>query len=327
MAVYKKIKNSNGRVHHRIFGVKILSHKAKTIFKSIDSDLGRPQWYAKCASYADFISDKGLQEYIKKILAQSESIRSDTEFIAINGWCEICGKTTQMKTRPSELFFMHMFTCQSCVAAGALTVSRTRAMYEFARGIYPPPSGSVKTPVRVYMDEAVTDSFRTFQKLYGPENVVGAEYMGPDKICGHIYNGIMHQDATRLSFTNDEFDLIISQHVLEHIPDYKQVLAEYLRVLKPGGKFAVSIPFNDYSEKTVVRAEVLQDGTINHIMPPEIHGNPVDSGGSLAFYNHGWEFLDAMRQVGFEDVNAHYYYNPTRGHFGLHMIICGTKPK
>lgn len=49
-------------------------------------------------------------------------------------------------------------------------------------------------------------------------------------------------DALKLPFCDQQFDIIICSEVLEHIPNYTQVLCEIDRVLKPGGQFAVSVP-------------------------------------------------------------------------------------
>lgn len=49
-------------------------------------------------------------------------------------------------------------------------------------------------------------------------------------------------DATRLPFADASIDKIICSEVLEHIPTYQQVINEMLRVLKPGGLLAVSVP-------------------------------------------------------------------------------------
>ncbi len=48
--------------------------------------------------------------------------------------------------------------------------------------------------------------------------------------------------ALKLPFADNAFDLIVCSEVLEHIPDYGQVLAEITRILKPGGQLAVSVP-------------------------------------------------------------------------------------
>jgi ubiquinone/menaquinone biosynthesis C-methylase UbiE len=53
---------------------------------------------------------------------------------------------------------------------------------------------------------------------------------------------LQQANATRLPFADHTFDKIICSEVLEHIPDYKSVLAEIERILKPGGTLAITVP-------------------------------------------------------------------------------------
>lgn len=47
-------------------------------------------------------------------------------------------------------------------------------------------------------------------------------------------------------FDNDYFDYIFSAHVLEDLPDPKDALREWLRVLKPKGHLILYLPHKDY---------------------------------------------------------------------------------
>src|SRR3989338_6404957 len=49
-------------------------------------------------------------------------------------------------------------------------------------------------------------------------------------------------NALSLPFPDASFDKVLCSEVLEHIPDYRQAVAEIDRILKPGGTFAVSVP-------------------------------------------------------------------------------------
>lgn len=51
--------------------------------------------------------------------------------------------------------------------------------------------------------------------------------------------------VTMTGIRSDRFDTIISSEVLEHITDYKQAMAEAFRLLKPGGRFIVTVPHNE----------------------------------------------------------------------------------
>ena len=49
----------------------------------------------------------------------------------------------------------------------------------------------------------------------------------------------------------DTFDYVISNSVLEHIPDLEPVIAEVSRVLKPGGTFFFTVPVPQFRENMV----------------------------------------------------------------------------
>ncbi|HZM30429.1 MAG TPA: methyltransferase domain-containing protein [Acidimicrobiales bacterium] len=49
-------------------------------------------------------------------------------------------------------------------------------------------------------------------------------------------------DATALPFTDARFDRIIAAEVLEHISDDAAAISELVRVLRPGGTMAVTVP-------------------------------------------------------------------------------------
>jgi len=99
--------------------------------------------------------------------------------------------------------------------------------------------------------------------------------------------------------------------VLEHVPDYHAAIREFARVLVPGGMCVATFPFNDRAE-TLVRARLGEDGTIEHIEPPEYHGDPI-SGGILCYYHFGWDILDAFRDAGFSDVRMTMPYSLEQG--------------
>ncbi|MCX2780030.1 class I SAM-dependent methyltransferase [Microbulbifer thermotolerans] len=49
-------------------------------------------------------------------------------------------------------------------------------------------------------------------------------------------------DGQQLPFADNTFDVVICSEVLEHIEDYRGLLAEIDRVLKPAGVFSASVP-------------------------------------------------------------------------------------
>ena len=50
-------------------------------------------------------------------------------------------------------------------------------------------------------------------------------------------------DAQALPFRDGEFDAVVCHQVLEHVPDADRAVVEMHRVLKPGGRVIVTVPF------------------------------------------------------------------------------------
>ncbi len=60
--------------------------------------------------------------------------------------------------------------------------------------------------------------------------------------AGSGYPAVLQADGLSLPFPDACFDVVVCSEVLEHIPDYAAALSELNRVLRPGGKLAVSVP-------------------------------------------------------------------------------------
>jgi SAM-dependent methyltransferase len=67
--------------------------------------------------------------------------------------------------------------------------------------------------------------------------MVEAGEIGADR-----FKGVVRGDATSLPFLDDTFDVVITSEVLEHIQDDVAAIGEMVRVLKPGGTFAATVP-------------------------------------------------------------------------------------
>lgn len=69
----------------------------------------------------------------------------------------------------------------------------------------------------------------------------------------YAYNGttrILKVDITAIPFENDFFDVILCNHVLEHISDEQKAMSELNRVLKPSGWGIFQVPLDHSLEKT-----------------------------------------------------------------------------
>lgn len=64
------------------------------------------------------------------------------------------------------------------------------------------------------------------------------------------YTHVYKADVTCLPFEDESFDVILSNHVLEHIENEKKCLQEFNRVLKSNGKIFLTVPVAWENEST-----------------------------------------------------------------------------
>ncbi len=176
-------------------------------------------------------------------------------------------------------------------------------------------------PPKIYITEQTTYFYEFLRRIHS--DLIGSEYLGNSIELGEMNQaGIRNEDFTQLTFDDKQFDMIISLEVLEHIPNYLKALSESYRVLKKDGKFLFSVPFIRNSKKNIVRATVDSDGKINHILPPEYHGDPLNRNDScLCYYHFGWELLNELKSVGYSSAYALLGYSTEYGYLGGEQII------
>ena len=95
-------------------------------------------------------------------------------------------------------------------------------------------------------------------------------------------------NAAAIPFRADVFDLVLCQHVLEHIEDDRRVMAELHRVLKPGGVAVVSVPLR-------LDHPTHEDPTITD---PEERARVFGERGHVRWY--GRDLGDRLAAAGFE---------------------------
>lgn len=59
-----------------------------------------------------------------------------------------------------------------------------------------------------------------------------------------------HFDLHKIPFADNFFDMILCNHVLEHVSDDRKVMSELLRVLNPGGFAILQVPLEPIREST-----------------------------------------------------------------------------
>ena len=96
-------------------------------------------------------------------------------------------------------------------------------------------------------------------------------------------------DLTSTNFKDESFDLIICNHVLEHIEDDKSALNEIYRILKYNGISILQVPTN------VKRKNTFEDSSIKSKNQREKYFGQYDH-----VREYGLDFKDRVEQAGFE---------------------------
>ena len=95
-------------------------------------------------------------------------------------------------------------------------------------------------------------------------------------------------DICALPFEDNAYDVIICNHVLEHIPDDRKAMKELFRVLAPGGTAVLQVPY----EKE--RSVTFEDDSIT---------DPKERARIFGQYDHvrvyGMDYFDTLKTVGF----------------------------
>ena len=102
-------------------------------------------------------------------------------------------------------------------------------------------------------------------------------------------------DICDLPFESDRFDVILCNHVLEHIPEDRKALSELFRVMRPGGWGIFQVP------QDLSRESTFEDPGIT---------DPEERRRVFGQYDHvrvyGRDYFDILREAGFEVAAVDY---------------------
>ncbi len=141
----------------------------------------------------------------------------------------------------------------------------------------------------------------------------------PGKPLGEVHGGLRNEDLRKLTFAGGSFDLFLTMDVLEHVPEPDLAFAEIGRVLKPGGLHIFTVPWHDAPTRDRVR--LAEDGSMQHLLPAEYHGNPVDPKGALVVTDWGSDMLERIRAASGMSTDRYSFHDASRGLSGAFLDV------
>lgn len=95
-----------------------------------------------------------------------------------------------------------------------------------------------------------------------------------------VYKKITLYDGNKIPYSDNYFNNVVSNCVLEHIPNIRLSLNEIYRVLKPGGYFLTSV-MTDQWENNLFGSKIFGKGYLNYMRKTQVHHN--------LFSNQQWQ--------------------------------------
>jgi SAM-dependent methyltransferase len=199
----------------------------------------------------------------------------ETYFFEAEGYCPICCKQVTF-TANNEWFRDHLL-CSNCGS-----IPRERALMEVICMYYP------EWKDRIIHESSPCGRGTSIRLKNECTAYLPTQYY-PDIPGGNFYNGIQCENIESMTFDDNSIDIHITQDVMEHVFSPAEAFKEIARTLKPGGAHIFTVPLVNKVKPTVVRAKKHSDGTIEHLLPPVYHDNPVSQAGSLVTTDWGYD--------------------------------------
>lgn len=125
-----------------------------------------------------------------------------------------------------------------------------------------------------------------------------------EAIKNKVYKRIALYDGNKIPFPNNYFDTIISNCVLEHIPNLSQSIKEIYRVLKPGGYFLATV-MTDNWEKFLLGKNIFGKKYLDFLRKKQEHYNLLTK--------KQWENI--FKKQGFKIISSSPYLSKTQSKF------------
>jgi SAM-dependent methyltransferase len=262
------------------------------------------------SSKQDFMYDA---EIIRPMVIATEAFIDEQK--SYSGYCFVCKELTRFVVDVGVRFGDNKNLREGLLCERCKLSNRNRLMYLAVMNESCSPN--VKDVAIMECQSALYAALKNVMP-----GILGSEYIDETCVSGQSYlcngNDIRHEDVTKLSYADDSLDLVVHNDILEHVYDYRAAFKECHRVLKSGGSMVFTMPFFMSQNENLLRGRRLADGSLEHILPPEYHGDPVHPEGAYTFHYFGWKILDDLKSEGFVTAEIAMFYDIFSGYASNH---------
>lgn len=226
------------------------------------------------------------------------------------GYCSVCESGTSFQVSTGVMLGVHPSLREGIQCPGCGLSNRNRLLFDAIKGVEPDRfrDGLIL--------EATTPLYAVLNRRW--PWLQGSEYFGDEYSPGELvdFRGgkVPHRSITQIGLPDASLDLIAHNDVLEHVADTTKALRECRRVLRVGGVSVFTMPFFPYRAQSLLRGRVREDGSLEHIEPPEYHGDGLRPDGIYTFFHFGMDFLAMARSAGFGRVEVGMDFDVFRGY-------------
>ncbi len=168
-----------------------------------------------------------------------------------------------------------------CPNCGSIDRERLVHLYlKHKTNIFTPPSGLTAEPIKLLH---MAPEAKLEQELRKYSHI---DYLSADL---YMARAMVKMDITAMTWADNSFDVIICNHVLEHIPDDRLAMSELYRVLKPKGWAILQVPIS-YAIASTYEDE--------QITSPEQREQVFGQSDHVRIY--GQDYGDRLASVGFK---------------------------
>ena len=226
------------------------------------------------------------------------------------GWCPICGARTLFVRKGG-------WDRDDCLCVRCRSIPRWRAMAVVLDEKLP-------TWKSLEIHESSPEGAFSRKLQAGAPGYSSSQFF-PGVEPGTAVDGVRCEDLRKLTFPDSSLDLLVTQDVMEHVPDPDSAWREIARVLRPGGIHLFTVPL--YPQPTRERARQRPDGSVELLMEAQFHGNPVDPNGSLVVTEWGPDLLDRIRSVSGMETERISFQDRSRGLLGEFLDVLVSRKR